>query len=116
MIIAVFNACFYIIWEKCLTVILMWRNVSIQDLATTTTQHKNHVLLISDKFSYEGNLSFLHKTQEVKCLGFNSLDGVIVFIDLRFMHEIQSDTKAVGSDNWHEKDFYQCISMSSYKC
>ena len=31
---------------------------------------KNHVLLISDKFSYEGNLSFLHKSQTVTCMWF----------------------------------------------
>ena len=29
---------------------------------------KNHVLLFSGKFSYEGNLSFLHKTQAVRDL------------------------------------------------
>ena len=30
--------------------------------------NKNHVLLISDKFSYQGNLTFLHKNQAVKCV------------------------------------------------
>ena len=39
----------------------------------------------------------------------NSTDEANIFIDLRFMQEIQSYTQAVGSDNWHEIIFYSNI-------
>ena len=79
MIIDVFNKCCYIIYEKYLNVIICEKmflfSISLQ-IQLSIYADKNHMLVISDNFSYECNLSFLHKSQAVQCLGFKSLDGI----------------------------------------
>ena len=60
MIIAVFNKCYYIIYEKCLNVIV----------CEEMFLFKISLQITSDKFIYEGDLCFLHESQVVRCLWF----------------------------------------------
>ena len=84
---------------------------------------KNHVLLISDNFSYEVNLSFLHKTQKVECLRFNFLDGLMYLFpgDSHVKYNLiqWQSVLTIGMSNFFTvtlHEFYQCTSMSSYNC
>ena len=49
---------------------------------------KNHVILISDRFSYERKISFLHKIKRLSGCELNSFCGANVFIVLRCTREI----------------------------
>ena len=69
-------------------------------------QIKIMLFLISDRFSYVGDLRFLRKSQVVKCMRFKPH---LWRIDFRYTRDIQFETIAVGSDNWHEKFLYSNI-------
>ena len=102
----------------------IWKNVEkCWETQLSIYAHKNHVLLIFDNISYEGNLSFLHKTQAVECLWFKLPLWRNVFIVLRdsyvkTMIQRQS-VLTIGMRNLFTVTLHEycgCTRMSSYKC
>ena len=126
MIIAIFKTCYYIIYEKCLNVIICEEiflfMISLQTHFSIYAD-KNYVLFISDMFSSKGNLCFLHKIKQL-----SACDLKIPSVALMYLSHCYSQLKynltqwqsvlPIGMINFSTvtlHEFYQ-TSMSSYKC